>query len=70
MKFLLHRGASNSTIRQIGDHLRAHGAGRHWIERYHGDVYLFASDPRDELVLKQKFKDLLEVVGDDKASKS
>ena len=62
MKFLLHKGLGYSTIRQIGDYLRAHGAGHHWIERYRGDIFLFASDPRDQAILRREFADLLDAI--------
>jgi len=34
MKFILHQGLGYSTVHQIGDYLRSHGTGHHWIERY------------------------------------
>jgi hypothetical protein len=64
MKFLLHKNAGSSAVRRIGDYLRAHGAGRHWLERYRGDVFLFASDPRDELILRTKFAEFLDEIDD------
>jgi hypothetical protein len=64
MKFLLHKDLRYSTIRQIGGYLRVHGAGRHWIERYRGDIFVFVSDARDETILRNKFTDLLDVVSD------
>jgi len=64
MKFLLHKSVGRSTIRQIGDYLRAHGTGHHWIEYYRGDIFLFTSDPRDEVILRTEFADLLEAIDD------
>jgi hypothetical protein len=62
MEFLLHRNAGSSAIRQIGEYLRARGAGRSWIERYRGDVFLFAADPRGELILRREFAHLLDEI--------
>ena len=64
MKFLLHQDLGNSTIHQIGDYLRSHGTGRHWIERYRGDIFVFVSDAADEAILRNEFSDLLDAVDD------
>ncbi|MER8613906.1 hypothetical protein [Mesorhizobium sp. M0435] len=64
MKFLLHQGLGYSTIHQIGDYLRSHGAGHHWIERYRGDIFVFVSDAADEAILRSEFSDLLDAVND------
>ncbi|MER9668005.1 hypothetical protein [Mesorhizobium sp. M0203] len=63
MKFLLHQGLGYSTVHQIGDYLRSHGAGRHWIERYRGDI-VFVLDAADEAILRREFSGLLEAVDD------
>lgn len=70
MKFLLRKNVGSTAIRQIGDHLRAHGAGRHWIERYRGDVFLFASDPRDETIIRTEYADLLDEIDDAETCKA
>ena len=64
MKFLLHQVLGRSTIHQIGDYLRSHGTGHHWIERYRGDTFVFVSDAADEAILRNEFSDLLDAVGD------
>ena len=63
-KFLLHKGLGYSTVHQIGDYLRCHGTGRHWIERYRGDIFVFVSDQADEVILKREFSGLLDAVND------
>jgi hypothetical protein len=64
MKFLLHHGLGYSTLHQVGNYLRSHGAGHHWIERYRGDIYVFVSDAADEAILRNEFSGLLDVVND------
>ena len=64
MKFLLHKDLGHSTIHQIGDYLRSHGAGHHWIERYRGDIFVFVSDAADEAILRSEFSGLLDAVND------
>ncbi len=64
MKFLLHEDLGYSTIHQIGDYLRSHGAGHHWIERYRGDIFVFVSDAADEAILRNEFCGLLDAVND------
>ena len=64
MKFLLHQGLGYSSIHQIGDYLRRHGTGHHWIERYRGDIFVFVSGAADEAILRNEFSDLLDAVGD------
>jgi hypothetical protein len=64
MKFLLHHGLGYSSIHRIGNYLRSHGAGRHWIERYRGDVFLVVSDEADEAILRKEFSDLLDAVNE------
>jgi hypothetical protein len=63
-KFLLHKGLGSSTVDQIGDYPRCHGTGRHWIERYRGDIFVFVSDQADEAILKKEFPGLLDAVND------
>ncbi|WP_192248757.1 hypothetical protein [Mesorhizobium silamurunense] len=63
-KFLLHKGLGYSTVHQIGDYLRSYGTGRHWIERYRGDIFVFVSDRADEVILRTKFSSLLDAVND------
>ncbi len=62
MRFLLHKGLGYSTIRRIGDYLRAHGSGRHRIEKYRGDIFVNVSDDHDEAILREVFTDLLDPV--------
>ena len=64
MKFLLHQGLGRSTIHQIGNYLRRYGSGHHWIERYRGEIFVFASDQADEAILSKEFSGLLDVVND------
>ncbi|ARP65588.1 MULTISPECIES: hypothetical protein [unclassified Mesorhizobium] len=64
MKFLLHKGLGYSSIHRIGDYLRSHGAGRHWIERYRGDVFLVVLDEVDEAILGKEFSELLDAVNE------
>lgn len=59
---MLHKGLGNSTIHRIGDYLRLHGTGHHWIEKYRGDIFVNVSDARDEAILRQIFADLLDPV--------
>jgi hypothetical protein len=68
MKFLLHKGLGYSTIHQIGDYLRSHGTGHHWIERYRGDIFVFVSDGVDEAILKSEFSGVLDAIDDDTES--
>lgn len=69
MKFLLRKSFGYSTIRQIGDYLRTHGTGHHWIERYRGEIFLYVSDARDETILRNEFTDLLDPVSHTDVSK-
>jgi hypothetical protein len=62
MKFLLHQGLGYSTVHQIGDYLRSHGTSHHWIERYRGDIFVFALDAADQAILRKEFSNLLDVV--------
>ncbi|TPJ38252.1 hypothetical protein [Mesorhizobium sp. B2-6-5] len=64
MKFLLHQGLGYSTVHQIGDHLRSHGTGPHWIERYRGSIFVIASDQADEKILRKEFSGLLDAVNE------
>jgi|GEM_PF-2883828 len=64
MKFVLHPGLGYSTVHHIGDYLRNHGTGHHWIERYRGDIFVFVSDGVDEAILRNEFSDLLDPVDD------
>ena len=63
MKFLLHQGLGYSTV-QIGDYLRSHGTGHHWIERYRGSIFVIVSDQADEMILRQEFSGLLDAVNE------
>jgi len=65
MKFLLHKGLGYSTVHQIGDHLRSHGTGHHWIERFRGDIFVFVSDGVDEAILRNEFSGVLDAIDDD-----
>ncbi|RUU57210.1 hypothetical protein [Mesorhizobium sp. M2C.T.Ca.TU.002.02.1.1] len=65
MKFLLHKGLGYSTVHQIGDYLRSHGTGHHWIERYRGDIFVFVSDGVDEAILRSEFSSVLDAIDDD-----
>jgi hypothetical protein len=60
MKFLLREGLGHSTIHQIGDCLRSHGTGHHWIERYRGDIFVFVADAADEAILRNEFTGCLD----------
>ncbi len=62
MKFLLHEGLGYSTIQLIGDYLRLHGSGHHWIEKYRGDIFIHTPDEGDELLLRTNFADLLDPI--------
>lgn len=62
MRFLLHQGFGYSMIHRIGDYLRAHGSGHHWIEKHRGDIFVNVSDDRDEAILREQFADLLDPV--------
>ncbi|MER9180321.1 hypothetical protein [Mesorhizobium sp. M0767] len=46
------------------DTLIPSGAGRHWIERYRGDIFVFVSDAADEAILRREFSGLLDAVDD------
>ena len=65
MKFLLHQGLGYSTVHQIGDYLRSHGTGHHWIERFRGDIFVFVSDGVDEAILRNEFSGVLDAIDDD-----
>ena len=53
-KFALREGVTEGDIRRITGRLRARGTGRHWIERFRGDVFLWVSGRSDaELVLNE-----------------
>lgn len=64
MKFLLRPGLGYSTIHQIGNYLRSHGTGQHWIEKYRGDILVIVSDAADQAILRTKFSDVLDPVDD------
>jgi len=52
-KIVFRQGISEGEIRQVTKHLREKGGGRHWIERFRGQVILWISERDDaELVLK------------------
>lgn len=70
MKFLLHEGLGYSTITCIGDYLRLHGSGRHWIEKYRGEIFVVVSDERDEAILRTAFSDILDPVPPHRSSTS
>lgn len=62
MKFLLRRGLGQSSIHEIGNRLRAHGSGHHWIEKYRGEIFVNVSDERDEAILRSDYRDILSAV--------
>ena len=59
MTFLLREHLGFTTIRVIGDYLRAHGSGHHWIEKDHGRLLIHVCDPRDEAFLLSRYSDLV-----------
>lgn len=60
MTFLLREQFGFTTIRAIGDYLRAHGSGHHWIEKDRGQLLIHVCDPRDEAFLRSRYSDLLD----------
>jgi hypothetical protein len=62
LKFLLRHGLGQSAIREIGNHLRAYGSGRHWIERSRGEVYINSGDERDQGILLEVFSNMVDAV--------
>ncbi len=64
MRYRLHKNLGYSTIHRIGDYLRAHGTGKHWVEKDRGDIFIHASDERDEAILKNEFADVLDAIDD------
>jgi hypothetical protein len=60
MTFLLREHLGFTTIRVIGDYLRMHGSGRHWIEKNRGQLLIHVCDPRDEAVLLSRYSDLVD----------
>ena len=70
MKFLLHHGPGCSTLHRVGNYLRSHGAGHHWIERYRGDIFVFVSDAADEAILRNEFSGLFDVVDDTETNRT
>ena len=64
MKFLMHHDLGCSALHQVGNYLRSHGAGHHWIERNRGDIFVFVSDATDEAILRNEFSGLLDAVDD------
>ncbi len=70
MKFLLHEGLGYSTIACVGDYLRLHGSGHHWIEKYRGEIFVVVSDERDEAILRTAFSDILDPVPSPRSSAS
>lgn len=69
MKYRLKKNLGYSTIHRIGDYLRAHGTGKHWVEKDRGDIFIHASEERDEAILQNEFADVLEAVHDTTADK-
>jgi hypothetical protein len=69
MEYRLKRNLGYSTIHRIGDYLRAHGTGKHWVEKDRGDIFIHASEERDEAILQNEFADVLEAVNDTMADK-
>lgn len=51
-------------VPRIGNYLRRYGSGHHWIERYRGEIFVFASDQAGEAILSKEFSGLLDVVND------
>jgi len=70
MKFLLRQGLGYSTVHRIGDYLRSHGTGHHWIERHRGDIFVFVSDQADEVILRNEFSGLLDAVTDTETNRT
>lgn len=62
MKFRLRDGHGQSAVREIGAHLRIHGSGHHWIEKFRGEIYLHPGSPADEKILREEFAGMLEAV--------
>jgi hypothetical protein len=68
MKFRLHDNVTELQVREIGNHLRLHGSGKHWLERFRGQKFLFASDQRDQEILLDEFSGLMDPVPEMKES--
>ena len=60
MRFRLRDGLGYSTVLQIGQWLRAHGTGRHWIEKYRGETFVVVSDRGDAIILRDHFADFVD----------
>lgn len=60
MTFLLREHLGFTTIRIIGDYLRAHGSGHHWIEKDHDHLLIHVCDPRDEALLLTRYSDVVD----------
>ncbi|WP_127144027.1 hypothetical protein [Pelagibacterium montanilacus] len=61
--FALRDDAGSAAVRVIGQALRTYGSGTHWIEHYRGETFINVSDEKDEVILTDRFRDL--VVPDD-----
>lgn len=70
MKYLLHERLGYATIHRIGDRLRLKGSRHHWIEKYHGRIFLNVSDVRDEMISDREFAGLLDPVDEGSPSGS
>ena len=64
MKILLHDNVGQATINRIGDYLRRHRTGHYWFERYRGRIFIIVADAGDEAILRTRFTELLEEVGE------
>lgn len=62
MKFLLRKNLGQSSINEVGNHLRVHGSGHHWIEKYRGEIFVNVSDDRDAAILRSEYRDILSAV--------
>ncbi len=62
MKFLLREGYGPATVREIGDRLRAHGSGHHWIEKYRGETFILVQPGIDEAIMRNEFAELVEPI--------
>ena len=64
MKFRLRQNLGQSSILEIGNRLRTHGSGHHWIEKYRGEIFINVSDERDEAILRSDYGDIVSAVLD------
>ena len=62
MKFRLHQDLGQSAIREIGNYLRTYGSGHHWIERFHGEVFINPGDEIDARILRNEFSSMVDLI--------